>query len=203
MLSFVGAGNGFVSIWYDQSGNGYNLTQEASANQHRIVNAGSLQTLNGKPALVNYSGIQYMKVSYGITYTQANTAFQVGSHTNAASVIFDSFSTRQQIYSPGNTGQVSLFAGNQLSTSYLPSIATQRLIYGLFNGMSSKVAINNGVGSTGNAGTQAMDGLTLNASYLNSSSNNQNQQELIIWNSNKDTDRTGISNNINSFYSIY
>jgi hypothetical protein len=52
LLSFVGAGNGFVSIWYDQSLNGYNLTQNASANQPSIVLSGVLNTQNSKPVLI-------------------------------------------------------------------------------------------------------------------------------------------------------
>jgi len=35
------------------------------ATQHRIINSGSLETLNGKTSLSNYNNLQYMKVSYG------------------------------------------------------------------------------------------------------------------------------------------
>jgi hypothetical protein len=52
LLSFVGAGNGFVTRWYDQSGNARNSTQTVAANQPRIVNAGTLElNANNKPAL--------------------------------------------------------------------------------------------------------------------------------------------------------
>ena len=51
LLAFVGAGNGFVTIWYDQSGNGYNAVQATAANQPRIVNAGVVEIKNGKPAI--------------------------------------------------------------------------------------------------------------------------------------------------------
>jgi Alpha-L-arabinofuranosidase B, catalytic/Concanavalin A-like lectin/glucanases superfamily len=44
MLTFVGAGNGFIDTWYDQSGNGYNATQATAANQPRIVTSGALNT---------------------------------------------------------------------------------------------------------------------------------------------------------------
>jgi hypothetical protein len=52
LLSFVGGGNGFVSIWYDQTANGYNATQVALANQPQIVSSGVVWTYNGKPALL-------------------------------------------------------------------------------------------------------------------------------------------------------
>lgn len=51
LLAFVGAGNGFVTVWYDQSGFGRNATQTTQANQPRIVNAGVIETQNGKPAI--------------------------------------------------------------------------------------------------------------------------------------------------------
>jgi hypothetical protein len=51
LTSFVGAGDGFVTTWYDQSGNGRNATQPTAASQPRIVISGSLVTEGGKPAL--------------------------------------------------------------------------------------------------------------------------------------------------------
>jgi hypothetical protein len=53
LLSFVGSGNGFVTTWYDQSGNGKNALQTTASNQPFIVSAGSIYTLNGKPIIRN------------------------------------------------------------------------------------------------------------------------------------------------------
>jgi hypothetical protein len=43
-------GAGLVETWYDQSGNGNNGTQTTASLQPKIVDAGSLITMNGKPA---------------------------------------------------------------------------------------------------------------------------------------------------------
>ena len=51
LSAFVGTGNGFVSIWYDQSGS-YNLIQTTAANQPSIVLSGAINTQNGKPILI-------------------------------------------------------------------------------------------------------------------------------------------------------
>ncbi len=51
LTSFVGANNGFVTIWYDQSGNGANAVQANASQQPRIVNAGTVHTVNGRYAL--------------------------------------------------------------------------------------------------------------------------------------------------------
>jgi hypothetical protein len=42
LLSFVGTGNGFVTTWYDQSGNGRNATQTDSTRQPQIVASGAV-----------------------------------------------------------------------------------------------------------------------------------------------------------------
>ncbi|MFN5831114.1 MAG: arabinofuranosidase catalytic domain-containing protein, partial [Bacteroidota bacterium] len=55
LLTFVGSGNGFVSIWYDQSGNGRNVTAVA-ANQPLIVQSGVVLTNTvGRPR-VQFNG---------------------------------------------------------------------------------------------------------------------------------------------------
>jgi hypothetical protein len=50
LLAFVGAGSGFVRTLYDQVGSN-NFTQTVVANQPRIVNAGVVDTVNGKPSM--------------------------------------------------------------------------------------------------------------------------------------------------------
>ncbi len=50
--AFVGGSNsGFVSKWYDQSGNGRDMAQTTTADQPRIVNSGTLETIGGKPTI--------------------------------------------------------------------------------------------------------------------------------------------------------
>lgn len=52
LLSFVGGGSGFVTVFYDQSGFGRNLTQATVASQPRVVNAGVLDVNTfGKPSI--------------------------------------------------------------------------------------------------------------------------------------------------------
>jgi hypothetical protein len=51
LLTFVGAGDGFVTTWYDQSGLGLNATQTTAGVQPEIVLGGVLWTQNGNPAV--------------------------------------------------------------------------------------------------------------------------------------------------------
>lgn len=52
LLDFTGAGSGFVVTWYDQGGSGRHLSQATAAAQPRIVNAGVVDAVNGKPSVV-------------------------------------------------------------------------------------------------------------------------------------------------------
>ena len=55
LTTFVGAGNGFVVKWYDQSGNNKDASQSTAADQPRIVLSGTIETLNSKPCLYHDS----------------------------------------------------------------------------------------------------------------------------------------------------
>jgi hypothetical protein len=50
LLTFVGNGDGFITTWYDQSGNARNATQTTAGSQPRIVSSGAIETENGRPA---------------------------------------------------------------------------------------------------------------------------------------------------------
>lgn len=51
LAAFVGANSAYVDTWYDQSGNALDLTQATTADQPRIVNAGTIDVINGQPAV--------------------------------------------------------------------------------------------------------------------------------------------------------
>ena len=51
LLAFVGANDGFVTTWYDQSGNGKNLIQATASRQPTIVSNGSIITSSGRPSI--------------------------------------------------------------------------------------------------------------------------------------------------------
>jgi hypothetical protein len=51
LLAHVGANSGFVTTWYDQSGNGRNLVQATAARQPQIVNSGVINSLGSFPTL--------------------------------------------------------------------------------------------------------------------------------------------------------
>jgi len=56
LLTFCGAGDGFIDTWYDQSGNTRHLTQATTTAQPKLVSSGAVITSGGKPA-VTFDGV--------------------------------------------------------------------------------------------------------------------------------------------------
>jgi len=61
LTTFAGSDSVFVTIWYDQSGSGNNATQTQGSRQPMIVDAGTLVTIAGQPAIQG-DGIDDMMV---------------------------------------------------------------------------------------------------------------------------------------------
>jgi len=120
LLSFVGTGSGFVSKVYDQSGNvgsNLDLVQATAAAQPRIVNAGVLDTMAGKPVM-EFLGTSYL-VASGISMVQPIamlTAMQVRTGNGSAVNLFGNVT--------GNFTFVYKTSGTviQLSTGETPSL---------------------------------------------------------------------------------
>ncbi|MBV4366309.1 arabinofuranosidase catalytic domain-containing protein [Erwinia phyllosphaerae] len=54
LLDFAGEGDAFITIWYDQSGNGVHATRSVASGQPRIVKSGVLARAGGLPAVYFY-----------------------------------------------------------------------------------------------------------------------------------------------------
>lgn len=80
ILSFVGAGDGFVEIWYHQGSAGPEFQNLTFSEQPKIVDSGSLITVKGRPAIEFTGAQQLIALGHGsisdlsvFCVTQANT----------------------------------------------------------------------------------------------------------------------------------
>ena len=85
LTAFCGAGNGFVSKWYDQSGSNNHAVQVDTNLQPRIVNAGALELDAGKPAIVFGSANGVCLSPPSIIMGATAAFFSVTRHTNTGS----------------------------------------------------------------------------------------------------------------------
>ena len=206
LLSFVGAGDGFVTTWYDQSGSGFNAAQATAASQPKIVNAGALILVNSKPSIL-LDGVNDCLVSSSLSLSQPISYYHLNKVNTITSntYYFDSnssLSTQRNVNYYSNTNLLSMFAGSVISNS---GIDTNQHLFAInFNGATSSLYKDSIINITeSNAGSGSLQGLTLGAN--NSQSSNfmhLNYQEVIIYN-NSFTNREEIESNINSHYTIY
>lgn len=76
LTTFVGAGSGFIRTWYDQSTNGFDASNTTTTSQPRIVNAGTIDKVNGKPAIYFFTGA----ASYQLSIPGATGVFNSKTH---------------------------------------------------------------------------------------------------------------------------
>lgn len=97
LLSFVGAGSGYVSEWTDQSGNGRHMLQATTASQPKIVNSGTVLANNGRPAITFDGTDDYLERTTAELYSSgAATICGVASGT--------SNSNTEAVLTEGGTG---------------------------------------------------------------------------------------------------
>ncbi|HTE26191.1 T9SS type A sorting domain-containing protein [Flavitalea sp.] len=87
LKSFVGIGNGFVTAWYDQSGNTKNITQAVLINQPSLVISGSIVRENGRPFIsfygvpnISYNSLQLAADMTTVGHVSAVHRFAAGGY---------------------------------------------------------------------------------------------------------------------------
>jgi hypothetical protein len=218
LKTFVGAGNsGFVTTWYDQSGNARNATQATAANQPRVVNAGTVERRTNLPS-VFFNGATYRLLTSAFSYNDGNyTAFACSNQVDTTSRVMlshDSSATgrRAPLYirfsgppqTVANTTGTTTFItdnGNSISVNqtYIFSAVkrsnnTEIYVNGNTNGATTLSANSVNFSQSLKIGSQFFNGTNHYNGYIH---------EIILYGSDKSTDRTGIETNINSYYAIY
>jgi PKD repeat protein len=207
LLSFVGANNGFVVTWYDQSGNGHNASQTTQANQPRIVNGGVVELAGGVPSIRWVKGQNYRLVNSTVSISQPITTFSVTKLISPLndSAIYDSFNNVQSILL-NDALNLQMFSGSGLTIE--PNNTNLRLITTLRNSTNSLARANGVLAVSGNAGTNALSGLSIGNVRGNPSpafagvDYSGHISELIFYPSNQTSNFTGIETNIQTFYGI-
>lgn len=197
LLTFCGAGNGFITTWYDQSGNGFNVTNFTAAQQPSIVTSGVIVTMNGKPAINDYATNTINKSLQNTTFNGSSNhySFNVLKHNATNQLLFNNNAGGYILASQTGTN-VNINSGvgtvtyrkNGVNVNY----STRGVVY---------TALTN----------QSLMRLTADTSlwtqfrigYYTGGFNTYRLQEIIIYHSDQSTNEVGIETNINDYYSIY
>jgi hypothetical protein len=199
LAAHCGSSDGFVSKWYDQSGNTNTAAQSTTSQMPKIYDGTTgVLTENGKPTLLSTIGGQYLvKQNFSQTTIEAFLTTKVSSAF---------------IYSAGISGSGSEYAiiaqENSGSTTINQSSGT--VSYRLDS--ASWSPSNRGDVYTELEDNQRLVGISFDANswsdlylgYTGASVLNMfSFQEVILYSSDQSSNRTNIEDNINTFYNIF
>jgi hypothetical protein len=199
LKTFVGANSGFITTWYNQADSAgvfgtKNATQTTAANQPRVVNAGVVERQNGKPCI--FQAAQFLR--WNKLNTTLGQAYCIWSSSLASPTVilipFGSTDDGGRYYGAmGGSGNVQQNYG---TPAYFKNLDAQ--LASTRTALSNAYKINNivlsyvnNVGSIGEVRSN-YPGLTTNTYIFE-----------YVYYENLTNNRTGISNNINAYYSIF
>ena len=200
--TFCSSTDGFVTTWYDQSGNGYNITESTASEQQQIVAAGTTITDGNKPA-ITISQSTFGGFTIPIPSASAQDFFQVHKTNDDRFILLkDSASGTRYAYATidgntstglnGNYGTPSLYVnGSAQSPSNRDDLHTSLC--------TNTQILMSSIGGDSSAWT----GDVIWGYYSGTNIYDGNVQEIIFYNSDQSSNRSGIETNINDFYSIY
>jgi hypothetical protein len=203
LLAFVGAGDGFVVTWYDQSTTGHNFTQSTGSLQPQIVSSGSVITLNSVPSISMTAAQWWEKTLFTnklldiyLVRESTNTSYVkftgrtlagggydfVGQSGSGSTVIFE------------NYGTPSLYANKALFTG-----TTRNNVFNFLNGTLIETQENGNIGVSGAAWTFYRFGWYSSSSVGFSGK----ASELIFFDTSKSSSRNNIVDNQNAIYNVF
>ncbi len=210
LTTFTGANDGFVTIWYDQSGNSNNVAQATANRQPKVVSNGSVVLSNNKPTvLFNQS---FLNQSVNLNSSEAEHFLVI-----RVSLYFPTVNSKTGLYqynpSTPNNNHYSwtdgdIYDGFAASTrkTFTPSETLAKLnLYNVLSKSSEWSARLNSneifttPSNTVNWGTSQVLGSNYSSSYYL----NGYISEFMIYPTDQSANRTGIETNINTEYTIY
>jgi hypothetical protein len=207
LLAFVGTGSGFVTIWYDQSGNGSNATQTTAGAQPRIVNNGVLDIANGKPA-IRFNGSNTFFSGVSLPLSQLTLSSVLNDVTQAGAIRYP--------IGTGSKGILSSFQFNSnkslgytpdalpltvVQTGFLPTIGRSYVVSLTTTATVTDIWANGGNNATGGR-------MTLNQLFIGQRGDNEwyydgyDSETIVFPSALSTTDRQTLEINQGLYYNI-
>jgi hypothetical protein len=191
IASFVGDAYGYVTAWYDQSGNGNNATQSTSSSQPMIYDrvAAAVVTENGKP-IIQSSSSKLLET----TVSLGTSSWHFGVYKGTDNIYI--------LHSYGSAYWGFAFEGG--SASSMSNISGLSYYHnGTLMSSDTRDDIHSALSSQGlMTTTHSTSGSNLKIGHT-TSVEMPSVQELILYDSDQSSNRSGIETNINTYFSIY
>ena len=207
LTTFVGANNGFVTTWYDQSGNSHNLAQSTALNQPQIVSSGTVLKRNSKPILQT-DGNSFLTNSTIPSWGSVNSIFfnLYLTSTRGNVAMMSSFNASYNQHFPSRQANGNNRYYDSLSDITANALPTGLNLISIFEntGVLNVWENNSQLVNNGTADTATATGLYLFRRAAGTAlPNGYAIPEVIIYSSNQISNRNGINSNINTYYAIY
>jgi hypothetical protein len=202
LAAHCGSNDGFVSKWYCQSGNGNDAVQTTTSNMPKIYDGTTgVVTENGKPA-VEFDGSNHYLSMTSDTAPLAGFLTMNPTPTLAGRAYIGGLSSSDLFGPETTTGLRYRTSGVNYRTSDLSP--TGHHIFS-FVGTGSNVSIfQDGTASTDNPfAAGALSGINQIFRRQTIYIVGGTSQEIILYESDQTSNRTGIETNINTFYNIF
>jgi len=205
-----GSSDGFISVWYDQSGNLNNATQSTAASQPKIHDATTgVLTENGKPA-IDFDGSNDQLFSAS-TYTPTTSMAQIvvakGLSSSVDQIIGDTSDRKAGMSLRIQNGDFNYFNGTTSSFNSLTQTANdnQNLhFYGRDTSSNFYARLNGSESSTSiSAINTTAQNIYLAARHDGSLDLDGTMQEYVLYLTSQSANKTAIEAEINTFYSIF
>jgi hypothetical protein len=228
LLAFTGTGaldNGFITKWYDQSGNGRNATQTLALSQPKIVNAGSVLTkafIGGSKPTISFTTSNILNFDTTIGKDVGNIFYKTVAYVTGGGIYRNIITISTNV--PGDSraaifgrSSANFEAGgrrlNANSYQFVNStnVAQEGILGAFFDYANAQLDVYVNNTTTPKSGAFQTSGNTSNtnsaASFIGANSFGVlfagGISEVIIYETNQSSNNTGINTNINDFYSIY
>lgn len=214
LKTFVGANDGYVVKWYDQSGNANDASQSTTTQQGAIVISGAVQRTNGKVSVYfdgddayNTATVSLNTYLYISAIFKASNNFIIAEHGTNAYANGNGFFYFTDVNSSWFFSRSSAFYYCSGSNSWA---GTNQVLTTLSNNSSGAAFYKNGVAQSNGSvtGSPLSNTSYTDNIYLWSRANTSliisgYAQETIIWDKDMASDRAAVELNTNTFYSIY
>jgi hypothetical protein len=223
LKTFVGANSGFVTTWYDQSGNARNATQATAAVQPRIMQTNdTILRLNNKVS-IGFNGGNWF--THPVIQTSPTRLYIFSSlsseaqgtvwwghrseptrliqfqHSAASNSVVLNLRSSANVLQTVSIGTFTASIENNFLASARFDVANNTHMSYL-NGTASATNTTNFSGQTFNSTINSIGATNISGTTFSSFMRGR-MHELIIYTSDQSSNRTGIESNINTYYAIY
>lgn len=192
--SFCAGTDGFVSVWFDQSGNGANATQTTASLQPKIVSNGSVILENGKPIIQNVVDSNF-DVNAALDNTKPITEFAVIKNENTRAIL-NTYGSFDYVLAAEDGGFSGVFNTHPDNSHLNSSLKTYQNRNDAWDSTINQSLV------TFYWSSPAFSQLT-NIGWTGTGWSTPSLQTFIIYNSDQSSNRTGIETALNDYYNIF